>query len=246
MHIFNHLTSSAEDRFNDPDRAKFYRDNKFFLTVLALIGGATGLIAAMSMGVIAFIILLAMSLTGLSYNLKVIPGYWAGRLSHARIRDFPGSKTILIAAAWGVVTALLPALAESGRLNIRTGLVFLWSIGIVFSRTLLFDILDMQGDRIVGKETIPILLGAKRSIGLLKAALAGTLALLVVASSISLVTSLGYALATCPLFLFAVIRAYEQGYLLPGIRLEFLVETLFVLAGVLASVWSLCQPGAVL
>jgi 4-hydroxy-3-methylbut-2-enyl diphosphate reductase len=238
MHIFNHLTSSAEDRFNDPERAKFYKDHKWFLTVLALIGGALGLLAAISMGIIPFLILLAMSLTGLSYNLKAIPWYRAGRLTYVRLRDFSGSKTILIAAAWGVVTALLPALAETGRLNIQTGLIFLWSTGIVFSRTLLFDILDMQGDRIVGKETIPILLGAKRSIGLFKAVLAATFGLLTLASAIGLVTSLGYALAVCPVFLFAVIHAYEEGYLLPGIRLEFLVETVFVLAGVLALVWS--------
>jgi len=51
--------------------------------------------------------------------------------------------------------------------------IFAWSAVLVFVRTAFFDILDMQGDRLVGKETIPILLGEKRSLRLLKGLLAG-------------------------------------------------------------------------
>ena len=47
-------------------------------------------------------------------------------------------------------------------------MVFICSTGLVFVRTAFFDILDMQGDRIVGKETIPIIIGEKRTMVMLK------------------------------------------------------------------------------
>jgi 4-hydroxy-3-methylbut-2-enyl diphosphate reductase len=107
------------------------------------------------------------------------------------------------------------------------------------ARTAFFDILDMQGDRIVGKETIPILMGEKKAIRLLKAILVANLGILLLSSLFSFITSLGFILAICPVFIFIVISAHERGYMLPGTRLEFLVETNFVLAGFATLFWSL-------
>ena len=95
-----------------------------------------------------------MSIMGLSYNLTLVPQWFAG-IKYRRIRDIPGSKTILIAMAWGIVTSILPSLAEADAVSLDTVAVFALSVSLVFVRTAFFDILDMQGDRIVGKETIP-------------------------------------------------------------------------------------------
>jgi 4-hydroxy-3-methylbut-2-enyl diphosphate reductase len=169
--------------------------------------------------------------------LQLIPKPLAG-IKYRRIRDLPGSKTILIAIAWGTVTALLPALVVRDHVSWNTGLVFLWSAGIVFVRTAFFDILDMQGDRIVGKETLPILLGEKRSMRLLIIVLAMLTAILILASAFQLISSLGFFLVICPAAIFLILRAYERGKILPSIKLEFLVETNFILAGVLSLLWT--------
>jgi 4-hydroxy-3-methylbut-2-enyl diphosphate reductase len=237
MHILNHLTGRAGDRFNDPDRALFYRKNRTFLTVTALAAGAAGLVAAFSMGLLPFLILLGMSVTGLSYNLELVPEKWRGDSRFRRVRDIPGSKTILITVAWGVVTALLPAMTTTGSVGIGTILVFIWACAIVFIRTAFFDLLDMQGDRIVGKETIPILLGEKRSQMLLKNVALFAILLTVGGSVLGWTTSLGFILAICPLLLLLIFTAYHRGRMLPGIRLEFFVESLFVAAGVLTLFW---------
>ena len=115
----------------------------------------------------------------------------------------------------------------------------LWAIGIVFVRTAFFDILDMQGDRIVGKETIPILLGEKRSMLILKIILVGLTATLVITSIFQLTLNLGYALALGPIFISSIIWCYERALMFPGIRLEFLLETQFFLAGVISFLWIL-------
>jgi len=237
MHILNNLTGNKADLYNDPVRASFYSKNKLFLAILSLVAGGAGLIAAYTMGLMPFLFLLVMSIMGLSYNLRLIPDCFTG-VRYRRIRDIPGSKTILIALAWGIVTSLFPFLSVSGGIDAGSVLVFIWSTSIVFARTAFFDILDMQGDRIVGKETIPILLGEKGSLRLLKGMLIIIIAVLVLSSAFHIISSLGFILVMCPISMLLVFSAYEKGYMLPGIRLEFLVETHFILAGVITFLWS--------
>jgi 4-hydroxy-3-methylbut-2-enyl diphosphate reductase len=108
----------------------------------------------------------------------------------------------------------------------------------VFVRTAFFDTLDMQGDRIVGKETIPILLGEKRTLRLLKSVLLILLTILFLSSALKLVLSLGLLLLICPVFIAAVLRVYERGLIIPGVRLEFLLESNFPLAGLVTLLWT--------
>lgn len=141
--------------------------------------------------------------------------------------------------AWGIVTSVLPPVSISEKIHFGTVVIFFWSMTLVFIRTAFFDILDMQGDRIVGKETLPILLGEKRSLFLLKTILALNFSMLLISGALHIISNLGFALAICPVFVFVVLSAHERGYMLPGIRLEFLVESNFVLAGVITLIWSL-------
>jgi 4-hydroxy-3-methylbut-2-enyl diphosphate reductase len=208
------------------------------LAFLAFAAGGIGLMTAYSAGWIPFLILFGMSMMGLSYNLRIIPKHLTYD-KYSRLRDIPGSKTVLIAMAWGIVTSVLPQLCESGNIHLDTAFIFSWSLSLVFVRTAFFDILDMQGDRIVGKETIPILLGEKRALRLLKTILVINFGILFISSAFQLISSLGFALLICPAFVFIILSAHERGYMLPGIRLEFLVESNFVMAGIMALIWSL-------
>jgi 4-hydroxy-3-methylbut-2-enyl diphosphate reductase len=240
MHILNHLTGRLSDQYNDPERASFYVRHRIFLSLLAAAAGGTGLLLAFTKGTVSFGILLLMSLLGLTYNLGIIPpGLTSGR--YRRLRDIPGSKTLLIAAAWGVVTSLLPSLYDANVPVWSGAAVFLWSTGLVFVRTAFFDTLDMQGDRIVGKETIPILIGEKRSLRLLKSMLLVLLMALPVLSLAGLLPSLAYALSLCPVFIAGVVLGYERSLMIPGIKLEFLMESQFLLAGIITLLWSLTQ-----
>ena len=182
--------------------------------------------------------LLIMSLLGLSYNLRIVPE-WIATLKYRKLRDIPGSKTLLIAMAWGIVTAILPPLSKFGSINWINMLVALWAGGMVFVRTTFFDILDMQGDRIVGKETIALLLGEKRSMRILKSILFILTVTLIASSVLHLTSSLGFALILCPVLIAIIIFAYERALMFPGIRLEFLIETQFFLAGIITLAWVL-------
>lgn len=238
MHILNNLIGRQADRFNDPGRAYFYKKYKSVLLTVAIAAGSYGLVTAATMGAMPFSILLAMSLTGLSYNLRLVPDM-INRGRYQRIRDLPGSKTILITLAWGVVTAVFPALADTGTISLSTIIVFIWSSILVFARTAFFDILDMQGDRIIGRETIPLIYGQQKTTRLLKRLLIVLPFFLILAGALAWVKSVAVALSISPALLYIVIVIHETRHMLPGIRLEFFVESAFILAGAITAIWLL-------
>ncbi|MFO7965216.1 MAG: 4-hydroxy-3-methylbut-2-enyl diphosphate reductase [Desulfobacterales bacterium] len=236
MHTMNHLTGSKSDDYNDPDRALYYKKYRFPLAVLAVIAGMLCFVVSFFHGLLPFLVILVMSFMGFSYNIRLVPKpFTLGR--YFRIRDIPGSKTIAIAMAWGIVTAIYPILAVDAHYRGATAIAFLWATTMAFVRTAFSDIIDMQGDRIVGKETIPILMGEKKTMKMLKIVLAGAGGLLFAAAAFDRVTGLGFLLMICPALMLVVLFAHERGFLMPGIRLEFLIDTHFILAGVLTYLW---------
>ncbi len=239
MHILNHLMGRQSDRFNDPERSEFYIRYRSLLSILAMAAGGAGLLTAYSMGWIPFLILLAMSLLGFSYNLKLVPPWFPMQLKYKRIREIPGSKTILIAVAWGIVSAIFPSFEKRGGFDLSILLTFFWATLFVFVRTAFFDVLDMQGDRIAGKETLPLLMGEKRTLRVLKLLLLILAAILILASASGIFNHLGFGLAICPVLMLCVILANEKELMLPGVHLEFLIESHFVLAGIIALFWSM-------
>jgi len=125
MQILNNLFTIKSDKYNHPQRALFYEKNRMYLCVLAVLSGAAGLYLSFITGVVSFFILLVMTLLGLSYNIKIIP-LISKKGQIARIKDIPGSKTVLITIAWGTVTCLLPAVANQSDL-LSVAVVFLFT-----------------------------------------------------------------------------------------------------------------------
>ncbi len=235
MHILNNLFTIRSDRYNHPQRAAFYNQNQVYLWILAILSGGVGLFLSRSGGPLPFLILLIMTLLGLSYNLKILP-MWNRKLKIGRIRDIPGSKTVLIVLAWGTVTCLLPALSGGVGGFVSVALSFLVVAGLVFARTAYFDILGIQGDRIAGKETLPILLGEKKSFEIIRYVLWGDLGLLILAGLTDLLTYRAFALSVIPLGMAGLIRFFEKGSLVSGTRREFIIECSLIATGVAAAV----------
>lgn len=238
MHTFNNLIDISTDRYSDPDRATFYQANRIWLSALTFGAGAGVLFLAYARGPLFFILLFFMGCLGVVYNVSLVPpGIGARRKS--KIRDIPGSKTVLVGLAWGIVTTLLPAIHHGGGIQLGTAVVFFWIFCLVFVQTAFFDIMDMQGSRIVGKETIPILLGEKRTMQLLKI-ISGSMAILIwIASALRVVTLPGLFIGLCPLMMLIFLYIHEYGEVSPGFRQSFLMESHFIFAGLLAVMGSL-------
>ncbi|MBF0572241.1 MAG: 4-hydroxy-3-methylbut-2-enyl diphosphate reductase [Desulfamplus sp.] len=245
MQILNNLFSIKSDRYNNPERAEFYESNKKILAFIAILSGAGGLFLSFTTGVLPFVILSFMSILGLLYNQKIFPDsdsfpkiHFLGRRI-TRIKDVPGSKTILIAAAWGTVTSILPALSNSN--NGKTVLLvcilfiipFIFATSILFARTSFFAILEMQGDRITGKETIPIILGEKKSQKIIQNILLFASTTLFLSALSGLISTSAILIATIPLSMLYFIKLHEKGKIDHSMQLEFIIESHFILAGII-------------
>ena len=239
MHILNNFIGREAVRYNDPDRASFYDYNRVILLTLAIASGAVGLFMAFIQGPVLFLILCIISLLGLLYKVKIVPGRLKIGKKIQRISDVPGSKTVLIALAWGIVTAFLPHLSVSLQITTTMLFVSLWASVMAFVRTAFFDILDMQGDRIVGQESLPIVLGKRKTFRILEQLLVIFLVALIFAPMMHLTTTLAYGMILSVIYMAGVLAAFERQWVVPGFRFEFLVETLFVFTAIVSGLWKL-------
>jgi (E)-4-hydroxy-3-methyl-but-2-enyl pyrophosphate reductase len=233
MHTLHHMLDRMADRYNDPDRARFYQENRNGLTILAAAAALGGLAVAWTMGFLFFLLLLCMSLLGMVYNLETE----REKDRPARISVFkriPGSKTVLVTLAWGMAAALIPALDAYGYFSAAGVLAFVWIAGLVFVRTAFFDISDMQGSRIVGRETIPILLGERRTLDLLKAILVALILLLPLGAGAGIVPFSASLLSLCPAAMLGFLVIHERTGRFLGVMQGFVMESHFVFAGLLA------------
>jgi 4-hydroxy-3-methylbut-2-enyl diphosphate reductase len=168
VHTLNRLAEVKAGKLNDPNRSEFYQQHRGILQASALACGLGAIALSYSLGWGALALTTLMVVMGGLYQIDLVWGERANTLKYRRLRDIPTSKTLFVPLAWAVITLILPALSS-------TTPVLWWQIGalscmaflLVFVRSTLLDIRDIQGDRLVGKETIPIVLGLGRTMQLL-------------------------------------------------------------------------------
>ncbi|MDI6853806.1 MAG: 4-hydroxy-3-methylbut-2-enyl diphosphate reductase [Deltaproteobacteria bacterium] len=236
MHILNHFTDPAS-KLNDPVQSMFYGRHRRFLLITGALSAAFALTLGFILGPVAFLFIVAMSAIGLVYNLKIIPEKIATVTKIGALKEIPGSKTLFTAVAWGVLAALIPVVCSDRAFSPATGIAFFFVAGLIFIRSGLFEILAIEGDRVVGKETLAIALGRRRTLNLLSAGSVILMVVLLLSARVGFVTSLGYVLTLCSLYALGYLTIYRKGLMEPGLMLESLVEANMILAGILAFFW---------
>jgi (E)-4-hydroxy-3-methyl-but-2-enyl pyrophosphate reductase len=239
MHVLNRLADKASENFNQPGRSEFYRRYGTWMVSAGIASAVFALTLAWFEGLFPFLLLLAISALGMIYNLRLLPGRPRSRFHYQRLKDLPGSKTLLVALAWGVVTSLLPPLAQEGRLLPATLVAFLYTSILVFVRSTLYDFKDIQGDLMVGKETIPIVLGKWRTEALVVLLLIFLGAVLTAAATLGWTTSLASVLLISLGYVVSYYYLYRQKITAWGFLFEWAVDGSFIFAGLLAFLWAM-------
>jgi len=112
--------------------------------------------------------------------------------------------------------------------------VFIYIFTLVFTRSILLDIRDVQGDLMVGDETLPILLGKKRTRQIMLSLLVVCSLVLVGSAYSGWVNSLGYYLLIPIGYCFMYLFAYQKRYFSQGIFAEIAANASFFVSGVVA------------
>ncbi len=239
MHVFNRFLDKDASTYNDPERASFYRKYRGFLIVSATVSMIASFALGYHQSTMTFFAILGLSILGIIYSIRILPIRPKRLWRYTKIKDIPGSKTLSVALAWGVVITLLPLLVSPNTDWLVAIISFILVFSMVYARSALFDIFQAQGDLIVGVETLPIVLGEKRTLYLLKGVILSGALINATAGIFGLVGPFIYLLLLCLLSLGLSLLAYEKRWLYPGTRLEAIVEGNFFFAGLLGLIWQI-------
>jgi (E)-4-hydroxy-3-methyl-but-2-enyl pyrophosphate reductase len=237
MHVLNRFLDKGAGAYNDPERAMFHRKYKPVLMSMGIASVICALALSLSIGLLTFSTMAALSLLGIVYSIQLLPESFRRLYRYSRIKNIPGSKTVSEALAWAVVIVLVPLLEGHNTVFSTAILIFYIVISICYIRSALFDIFQVQGDLIVGAETLPIFLGEQRTLSLLKLLLLVCGVILTAAPWFGLLEPLSYGMLLPFLTLTLCLFAYERHWLLPGIRFEALVDANFILVGFVGFGW---------
>jgi len=233
MHTLNRFINRKTSAIIGSFREESYLKHENAYVSAAMVSLVLALTISLVAGVNAFILLFLISIFGVLYNTKILPG----NLRFKSLKDLPGSKNIFTAMAWAAVVAVLPQFEIS--LSVTTGLlvVFFFTFGIVFVRAAISDILDIQSDRLIGRETIPVLIGKKSTQILLQGILVLLVILLSVSHALGWTPSLSFALLVCIFFMWIYFRLYVRRAAFSGVVQEGMLETSYIIAGISSLAW---------
>ncbi len=150
------------------------------------------------------------------------------------LRSIPGSREIMFTLAWSVLVCVLPVVFHDGL--IFSFKLFVWPLSfalLFFSRSLFVDLVDLQGDALLGMDTLPLHLGAVRckTILIASAFLGGLIQLVAVLMGIMPFGALGFIIA--PLFLVLAYLALEKQAFPSELSVRVISDGSLFLAGLL-------------
>jgi 4-hydroxy-3-methylbut-2-enyl diphosphate reductase len=238
MYVLNQLNDVTTFKHNEPEKIRYYLEHRRLLTVAAWSAAGTALgVAAATAPAAAAVLLLAMGV-GLGYSVKWFPKIdW---LRIHRLKDIPASKDLFVAFAWLTMTAVTPALmAAAPAITPAMTVAALFTFGLVYIRTVLSDIRDVEGDRMVGRETIPILIGVEATYNFLWGLTGGLALLLGLSYGAGWIDGIAF-FAMAPIAYTALYLAlYQRRVISRGVRFDLLVDGVFLVAGAAAGAWLL-------
>ena len=236
MHTLNRFLDKGASVYNDPDRAAFLKRNRYLLMITGIAAIVVALVLSYRISRTTFYALAAFCILGIIYSVPLIPEAIRDKYRYSKIKDIPGSRSLSEALAWVAVIVVMP-LFEMDRIVWPPAIISLLIVFMLsYTRSALFDIFQAQGDLIVGTETLPITLGEKRTIIILKVVLLSTEIILIAGPLLGLSSPFSYFMLLPGLALYLCLIAYENRWLYTGITLEALVEASFFPAGLLALV----------
>ncbi|NLA42081.1 MAG: 4-hydroxy-3-methylbut-2-enyl diphosphate reductase [Smithella sp.] len=233
MHVLNRLVTSKESGLIGSFREPFYLRHEKIFRLAAVASLFAALVLSLAGSVYAFGLLLFISLAGGFYNMKILPG--RGRFQ--RLKDIPGSKNFFTAFAWGIATAVLPALSIGKDISAGTAVAFIFTFILVFIRSAMSDIMDMQSDKLLGRETIPVMIGKEKTQVLLKVILLILFVVLLAAPLAGSCSTLCLSLISCVLYVWICFGLCDRRAGFSGATIEGLLETSYIIAGFAVLGW---------
>ena len=228
IHTINRLQSRSFGRIKGSFREESYIKYRGIYMTVAMGSLALASVLSFVAGLAPFILVGLVSLSGLFYNVSV-----GGK----RLEDIPTSKNVFTAMAWAVVTAVVPQISVSLEITCGMMVAFLFVFVLVFSKSVLSDTLDVQSDRLLGRETIPVVMGKTHARTLLKGISIFAGIVLVAAMYAGCTPSLSLILLVSVFYIWICLELCDRKIWFSRMTLEGLLGINYVIAGLSACLW---------
>lgn len=238
MHTLNRYLDREATQLNDPERAAFYRRWRLPLMSASLLAAALALVLAFWRGPLSFFAMVLLVFFGMIYTVPILQPHWRQSLSALKIKDIPASKTLTVPLAWASVTVFIPHLDHIDDAFGSILLVFIVVFLLVLMRTAFMDCLDIQGDRLVGRETVVVLLGENETIRYLWIVLAALSGTLLGGAWLGALTPFAFFLLPAAGVYAWFLRTTHGRRIHQAPVLEILIELVIVGIGVMGLVWN--------
>ncbi|VVB92441.1 Digeranylgeranylglyceryl phosphate synthase [uncultured archaeon] len=152
----NKLTDFEEDIINNPEREKTIKKISKIFEISLVLSFILSLVIGFSTNILTLPALLFPLLMGVVYSVRILPHV-------PRLKDVTGVKNLIIALSWSVSLTLLPVIGLS--IIEPKPIILVGYISFVksFINSILFDVRDIEGDRINLIKTIPVLIGINKT-----------------------------------------------------------------------------------
>lgn len=171
----NKITDTEEDQLNAPERSNLISSHEKIFKYTAVSAYALAFIIGLLYGWQVLLVLLFPLLAGVVYSIQINPQI-------PRLKDIFAVKSLIVALSWTVGNTFLPIVDYDVNLMVMLLIFYLFFIKS-FINTVLFDLMDVEGDEKTGTITIPVVIGASHTIKLLLV-LNSTLLILIYASMV--------------------------------------------------------------
>jgi (E)-4-hydroxy-3-methyl-but-2-enyl pyrophosphate reductase len=164
MYLWNGVTSLETTQHLGISRYTFYRRYKRHLLLLAAACIAALLVFSFTVERQVFFLVLFAAAAGSVYHVTIVPRPLRRFFRYKNLKDIPTSRDLFVALAWATVLTFIPQ-AVNGHYFLSTlaATCFGWIFILAFLRSLIFDLRDIEGDRIMGRETLITIVGEKRA-----------------------------------------------------------------------------------
>ncbi len=228
IHTVNRLQSRSFGRIRGSFREESYMKYRNIYMSFAMGSLVLASLLALAGGLLTFILVGLVSLSGLLYNVN---------LGGKKLEDVPGSKNIFTATGWAVVAAVVPQMSADLEINCGMVVAFLFVFALVFSKSVLSDTIDVQSDRLIGRETIPVIMGKEHTRTLLKIISIFTGIVLVAATSTGCTSSLSLILLVSVFYIWICLELCDRKAWFSKMTFEGLLGLNYVITGLSACLW---------
>ena len=237
MYVLNYFANKEAAALSEPSRAELYEKHQGVFIVLGIVAAILSTILAFTINIDVFFCIFFSSLFGIAYRVSIVPKKFTGIVRYRSLAQIPGSKEMFISIAWAVSTGLITFLGSPEASLSSLPVVLAFTFSMVFTRTVLLDVRDVQGDRIIGKETIPIAIGKKNTKAILIVMLTLLTILLVISPMIGWTSGFSYYLLPCVAYACGYLYLYHKRLIPTGFACEIITDFNFILAGIMVAIW---------